>query len=152
MSDIKVVIERVYLPTETLGSWYINGEMICKTMELPWKENQNNISCIPEDTYLVTKEPPIPKDDPNTPEDESLGRKARSYWHFRLHNVPKRKGILVHLITYVSGLLGCIGVGMKFADFNKDGVPDIENSSKALELLVSLLPDTFYLTIRKKEV
>jgi hypothetical protein len=37
---MKVSIERVYLPTETLGSWYIDGVMVTKTMELPWKENQ----------------------------------------------------------------------------------------------------------------
>jgi hypothetical protein len=140
----KVIIERVYLPTETLGSLYYKESMLCKTMELPWKNNQRSISCIPEGDYIVTKEPPISANDPS-------GRKERPYWHFRIHNVPGRSGVLIHKISYVSGLLGCIGVGKEFKDLNNDGVPDIIRSGEALQELVNILPDKFTLTIKKKE-
>lgn len=144
-------IKRVYLQAETLGSWYNNrGLLICKTLELPWKDNQRSISAIPEGRYYVTKEKPIPKDDPNTPIDESGGRKPRDYGHFRLHDVPGRSGILVHRISYVSGLQGCLGVGGRFADLNKDGVPDMADSGAKLEYMYQNLPDEFYLNIAEK--
>ena len=39
----RYIIERVYLPTETLGSWYDDlRNMVCKTMELPWRNNQRD--------------------------------------------------------------------------------------------------------------
>lgn len=143
-------IKRVELPDQTLGSWFFNDVALCKTMELPNKENKNNISCIPYGDYVCTKEPPIPEDDPNTPVDESGGRKPRKYWHFRLHDVPGRKGILVHLITFVKDLRGCIGVGLEFVDFNSDDVYDMAQSTKALQKLVDTMPDKFILRIEKK--
>lgn len=146
----EVILKRVYLQTETLGSLYFNGELVSKTLELPWKDNIRSFSCIPEGTYIVTKEKPIPKDDPSTPLDESGGRKPRDYWHFRLHDVPKRSGILIHKITYVKDLQGCIGVGKEFKDLNSDGVPDIIRSGEALNELIQLLPDKFKLTISPK--
>ena len=138
-----IEVKRVYLPTETLGSLFMDGVMLCKTMELPWKDNKRGISCIPEGSYEVTKEQPISVNDPQ-------GRKKREYWHFRIHNVPGRSGVLIHKITYVKDLQGCIGVGMDFKDFNKDGVPDMADSTKALQKLVDTLPDKFTLTITKK--
>jgi len=134
------------LPTETLGSWWnsLGSEVVCKTMELPWKNNNHNISCIPEGLYIVTKRAPIPENDP-------LGRRARDYWHFEIHNVKDRAGILVHRITYVKDLRGCIGVGSRFKDFNKDGVPDMEESGKKLQWMVDNLPDKFELLITKKD-
>jgi len=138
-----IEVKRVYLPTHTLGSLYKDGVMLCKTMELKWLGNRRGISCIPEGEYETTKEPPIPANDPQ-------GRKERPYWHFRLHNVPGRSGILIHKITYVKDLQGCLGVGQEFKDFNKDGVLDMAGSTLALEKLVKELPDKFYLKISKK--
>lgn len=138
-----VEVVRVYLPGGTLGSLYLDGKLLCKTMELRWQGNRKGISCIPEGSYLTTKEPPIPANDPQ-------GRKERPYWHFRIHDVPGRSGILIHKITYVKDLQGCIGVGQDFRDFNKDGVLDMAGSTLALEKLVKELPDKFTLTIRKK--
>jgi hypothetical protein len=130
------IIERVYLETETLGSWYVDGDMICKTMELPWKGNQKGISCIPEGAYDVIREA------------ESAHHK---YPHFRVLNVTGRDGILVHKITFVSGLRGCIGVG-EFKDLNGDQVPDMVNSGLNLQKLYDMLPDKFKLIIRKKKI
>jgi hypothetical protein len=130
-----VVIERVDLPTETLGSWYVNGKLICKTMELPWKNNEHNVSCIPEGIYDCVKEATSNNHD---------------YPHFRILNVPDRDGILVHKISFVSGLKGCVGVG-EFKDLNGDQVPDIINSGINLQKLYDMLPNKFKLIIRKKK-
>jgi len=153
-------IERVYLPTETLGSWYSSSmELICKTMELPWRNNhrddpntkENEASCIANGIYIVEKMPPK--------EDRPYG-----YFRFRaiagrgVHPTIKDKlgklmsTILVHRITYVKDLLGCIGVGSRFHDFNKDGVPDIADSSKKLQWMYENLPDVFELEIVNKAV
>lgn len=134
---MRVIIERVELPTEVLGSMYIEEGMkfLCKTMELPNRNNARSISCIPYGTYKVIKQPP---------------KADRPYPYFRLPSVPGRSGILIHRISYVSGLKGCIGVGMEFKDLNNDEVPDIIRSGEALQMLIDTLPDTFELVIRKK--
>lgn len=132
---MKLTLERVYLETETLGSIYADGIIVCKTMELPWKDNAHNISCIPEGTYTVKKE---------------AYTEHHPYPHFRVMNVPDRNGILLHKITYVKDLLGCIGIGGAFKDLNKDGVPDMVDSSLALNKFYSFAPDEFELEIKKK--
>lgn len=147
MNDKEYIIERVKLPTETLGSMYDSEtrDVICKTMELPWRNNASSndpllASCIPPGLYIVHKQPPKP---------------GRDYGYFRLEFVPgrhvnpatKMSHILIHRITYVSGLLGCIGVGSRFRDFNLDGIPDMEESGKKLQWMYDNLPDKFQLRI-----
>lgn len=128
-------LERVYLPTETLGSLYEGPVRLCKTMELPWKDNAHNISCIPEGSYMVIREAFTEK---------------HPYPHFRVMDVPNRNGILLHRITYVKDLRGCIGIGTAFGDLNKDGIPDIVGSGVALQALYDMCPDVLTLTIVKK--
>lgn len=129
-------LERVYLETETLGSLYgPDGTLLAKTMELPWKENQRSISCIPEGNYDMIKQPP---------------KEGRPYSYFRLPNVPGRTGILMHRITYVKDLKGCIGIGSRFMDIDKNGIPDMVESGVKLQWLVDNLPDKFELLITKK--
>jgi len=132
---MKIELLRTYLPTETLGSFMVDGVCMWKSMELPDKKNAHNISCIPEGTYKVVKE---------------LSSNGHQYPHFRILNVPDRNGILIHKITYVKDLRGCIGVGKAFSDLNKDGVPDIIQSTIALQELYELMPERFDLIIRKK--
>lgn len=143
------IIKRVRLASSCPGSWYDEaGNLVCKTLELPDRNNQrdnvhtpeNEASCINIGTYLVTKEEPIPANDP-------LGRKERSYGHFRLHGVPGRQGILVHKITYVKDLLGCIGVGGRHVDLNADGIPDVVESGKKLQWMYDNFPKKFYVKI-----
>lgn len=130
-------LERVYLETETLGSIYSPlGFMIAKTMELPWRDNNRSISCIPEGLYRVIYQPPKP---------------GRAYEYFRLPNVSGRSGILIHRITYVKDLKGCIGVGSRFRDFNNDGVPDMEESGKKLQWMIENMPREYDLLITKKQ-
>ncbi len=130
------LLERVYLPTETLGSIYgPHGGLVAKTMELPWLQNRRAVSCIPEDEYLVIYQPPKP---------------GREYEYFRLPDVKDRSGILIHRITFVKDLKGCIGVGGKHVDLNKDGVPDMIESSKTLQEMIDTMPKEFRLLIEKK--
>ena len=142
-------LERVYLLTETLGSWYSpEMDLICKTMELPNRGNKVSADpmlagCILEGIYLFVWQPPT---------------QERPYPYFRCVHAPGRNwspdtrmsSILVHPITFVKDLLGCIGVGSRFEDLNNDGVPDIVESKKKLKWMTDNLPRAFELEIRKK--
>ena len=44
-------LTRVYKSGGTNGTLTFNGHFVCFTLELPWKENKKNISCIPEGKY-----------------------------------------------------------------------------------------------------
>ncbi len=134
---MKVTLERVYLETETLGSIYVDGVLMCKCMELPWKDNKRGVSCIREGIHRVLRESWSPK---------------HEYPHFRLPDVEGRTGILIHKITYVSGLRGCIGAGEAFKDLNGDQVPDIIGSTIALEKFYAAMPDQFEMEIKKKPI
>ena len=144
------LLDRVYLPDRTLGSLYSpQGGILAKILELPWLDNKRSISCIPEGTYEVTKQPPIPADDPNTEEDESGGRHPCPYSHFRFTKVPGRSGILIHRGTDITHSQGCLLVGSRFKDYNT-ATPGLAESGVKLQWLVDNMPDAFRLLIEKK--
>jgi hypothetical protein len=130
------VIERVYLPDRTLGSFYWNGVVVAKTLELPWKENRRSVSCIPEGIYDVIKQPP---------------KADRPYPYFRLPKVEGRTGILIHRGTEPAHSKGCILAASRFRNINTSK-PSLEESSKKLQWMIDNFPDEFMLVIRAKSV
>ena len=70
----------------------------CLTIELPWKDNRHNESCIPKGEYQC----------------------KRIFWEkhqeevFQVMNVPNREGILIHKANFTTDILGCIGIGERF--------------------------------------
>lgn len=100
------------------------------TLELPYKNNDKKISCIPIGKYTVVKR---------------VSPKFGECFH--VLNVPNRDWILIHQGNYHSQILGCILVGTSTADINKDGFIDVLNSKKEIKNLLKLLPDKFELTI-----
>lgn len=127
-------IQRVYLPDRTLGSFYRDDEVIARTLELPWLDNERSVSCIPENEYEVIKQPP---------------KESRPYAYFRLPFVDGRSGILIHRGLNPTHSKGCILVASRFINTNTD-FPTLEESGKKLEWLIKNLPDKFLLKIRKK--
>ena len=118
-----------YLFNETLGEGQV-GDFKFVTLELPWKNNQRRISCIPPGTYKGVK------------------RTSPKYGlHVHILDVPGRDLILMHNANYVTQLEGCIAVGEEIRDINADGTLDVTNSVKTLKKLVSLLPDSFTIII-----
>ena len=85
-------LSRTYFPNGTNGKLESDGKFICYTIELPWKENETKVSCIPEGEYVIRK------------------RYSRKYkWHLEVMDVPSRKGILLHPANNAqSELKGCI--------------------------------------------
>ena len=85
--NMKAIISRSYQANETLGTLMcMDGERPvhrCKTLELPWYNNMNNFSCIPEGTYEVIK-----------------WKSPKHGDCFKVLNVKDRSDILIHKGNY----------------------------------------------------
>lgn len=102
----------------------------CRTLELPDKDNQNRISCIPNGEYEVIKR-----------------NSAKYGWHFHILSVLNRTLILIHNANYVRQLKGCIAVGLSHTDIDGDGLRDVTRSKSTMKDLNRILPDKFQLKI-----
>lgn len=134
---MEILIKRTYKTNATYGEGQVIDEnhvvqFDFKTLELPDKDNQRMVSCIPEGTYMVHKCKPTAK---------------RKYEYFHVTEVPGRDSILFHPGNYTHQILGCILPGEEHKDLDKDGLPDITNTTATLKILTTLLPDKFKLTI-----
>jgi hypothetical protein len=120
--------------TQTLGRLFMfNGldiEFECATLELPFKNNARNISCILPGRYKVSP------------------RNSQKYGdHFLVENTMLRDFILIHEANYYTDLKGCIGVGADFIDINKDGELDITSSRATKKKLLEIAPAGFEIII-----
>lgn len=140
---MRLLISRTYNKEETLGYGVVlDGATKLfefKTLELPlfvvpMKINSPRINCIPEGTYIVSKI--------YSPSKGNC---------FSVHDVPNRTNILIHKGNYAFvrkvDTAGCILVGSKFADINKDGIIDIAESTITLTTLLKIMPNEFDLII-----
>ena len=121
---------------------YTNGReeiFSCVTLELPWLDNQRNVSCIPEGIYTTSRH-----------QSPNFGL------CFHVQDVPGRSHILIHAGNYVGSInpktgtpdtRGCILPGKAFADIDGDGVVDVTSSGPTMRRLLDLLPDVFELEI-----
>ncbi|ARN70619.1 hypothetical protein BST91_02630 [Nonlabens tegetincola] len=50
---MNLILKRSYFERGTNGALFLNGHLVCFMIELPWRENQRNISCIPEGCFEV---------------------------------------------------------------------------------------------------
>lgn len=83
---------RTGLPNGTNGILLFDGTELCRTVELPWKNNQPRVSCIPVGTYRLRKR-----------------FTERFSHHFEVMDVPDRKYILFHAANDAGReLRGCI--------------------------------------------
>lgn len=114
---------------QTIGKLYLlrdDGSVIndWHSLELPWLDNQRNISCIPKGIYKAKK--------------HVSPRFSNSLW---IQDVPNRSEILIHLANYFNDLRGCIAIGVGLKDLNKDGHIDLFQSRKAINVLMLHLKD-----------
>lgn len=115
-----VLVRRNYEERQTLGTLLLLDEsklvFSCRTLELAWLNNQQNISCIPAGRYpLVWEHSPAFN---------------RSLWE--LKQVPNRAEIKFHVANYHRELNGCIGVGDLHIHLDGDGFRDLRNSGNTL--------------------
>lgn len=100
------------------------------TLELPYRNNQRQISSIDLGKYRVRKR-----------FSEKYGN------HFELISVKNRDKILIHVANFVRELKGCIAVGSAHKDIDNDGTKDLINSRKTLNKLNAIMPYEFELII-----
>ena len=112
-----LIIRDTFSEESTMGELFLNGERMCDTLENPWKDNQRNISCIPEGEYKVRLR-------------VARESASRNYLHLLVQDVPNRKWILFHRGNTAKDTSGCILVG--FA--SKQGF--VSNSTFAMDLLM----------------
>lgn len=177
---MKAVISRRYLNNETLGTLVLfRGEELLATfrvLELPWRDNLTNVSCIPEGTYDCEKvvSPThglciLVKD---VPSRSSIlihaGNFAASSESLKGPNektisVLKIVRLLISILLLVRrwwrgrrkrrltasqiDTRGCILIGKRFSDINSDGNLDVAESRAALELLLKIVPNNFKIVI-----
>ena len=112
---------------QTLGALiaYCGTDMIfnCKTLELPWRSNQRNVSRIPSGVYVVRKR-----------YSDTYG----NHWH--ITDVYKRDLILIHNGNFHYSTEGCVCVGKDHIDINNDGYKDVTNSKKTMRALNNAIP------------
>ena len=93
-----------------------------KTLELPWRDNKRQISCISKGVYRVTPR-----------RSDAKGE------HFWIHDVLDRDMILIHVGNFVKDTQGCVLLGSDWGDINGDGQRDLTGSRFAMEKLVSIV-------------
>lgn len=87
-------LHRSYYAGGTNGVLTVNADPVplCFTIELPWRENRKNKSCIPAGTYQL-----------------KLRYSPKFKWHLHVQHVPGRTLILFHPANHaILELQGCI--------------------------------------------
>lgn len=108
------------------------GLFRCFTLELPWEENNRNVSCIPAGEYEASHY--------ESPNHGPV---------ILLHDVPNRSFIEIHAGNYTRDVLGCILVGDSIKYIDKDSIMDVTNSVQTLRKLIARLPVNFTINITR---
>lgn len=108
------------------GVLMLEDKTLCDTLELPWRDNRQSVSCIPPGVYRC-----IPHD----------SAKFAKVWE--VTGVSARREILIHAGNTVADTHGCILVGL---GVSPDG---ITQSQAALTMLREVLPSEFNLIVKE---
>lgn len=108
---------------QSLGICYVDSTYVGQSLERGWKDNKNNISCIPEGTYKLVL--------------EYSNRFKKDLWEIK--GVPNRAECKFHSANYGFQLNGCIALGEKRVDMNKDGYLDVTSSVLTMNKFHKLL-------------
>lgn len=129
-----VTLKRIYQDDCTLGSLEAfdkSRKFRCFTLELPYKNNASNVSCIPPGRYQCNKV-----------ESPKFGM------CIAVEGVNGRSFIRIHKGNYTRQIEGCILPGRTIADIDGDGIPDVTSSGETMDKLMAFLPDRFELDIK----
>lgn len=110
-------LHRSYYAEGTNGVLTVNTDPVplCFTIELPWRDNRKNLSCIPAGTYVL-----------------KLRYSPKFKWHLHVQKVPGRTLILFHPANHaILELQGCIAPVSTLTGAGKG-----EGSREAFQLLM----------------
>jgi hypothetical protein len=116
-----LITYRQYFKNYTASDAWCNGELLCRFLELPWKDNKTDISCIPEGRYTCYYD-----------------RNINKYW---VTGVQGRNYIQIHRGNTVNDIKGCLCAVTKIMF----GVGYL--SIKAFNRLHNIMGDRFELII-----
>lgn len=111
-----------YTGEGTFGVLKLNSIPFAVTLELPWKNNEPFVSCIPEGSYNCHRY--TSEKWPNT---------------FQVSNVSGRTYILFHRANTIADLQGCIGIAEEFGVLRSK--PAILSSGRGFNEFLELTKD-----------
>lgn len=116
----------------TFGVLKIDRECFCVTLELPWRDNQKNISAIPARSYSCQR---------------IISPKFGET--FEVLRVPDRSKVLLHAGNVDDDTHGCILLGQYFGKLRENRA--VLNSGNTFRQFMSAMAglDTFFLRISK---
>lgn len=118
----RLVLERQEFTNESIiGSFYIDGEFVCYSLERPWIDNVPNISCVPEGVYELVYHKYKNRTD-------TFALKGGTVSHYP-NDEFARNLILIHPANYPHELQGCIATGK---DKDTDRMIDSGDAFKVL--------------------
>lgn len=130
----RFVLQRLdYTDRATFGQLFDeDGKQVCVTLELPWKYNAKDESCIPTGTYrgFLRKSP------------------KRGYLLYELLAVPGRTHIEIHIGNTTADSKGCVLVGMRFGELN--GVKAVLDSRPAFAAWMAVTRRAEFITLDVK--
>jgi len=132
----KAVLTRVnYSKEQTTGflQFFDENDILiftCMTLELPWRDNMQGISCIPSGEYTCERL-----------QSPKLGV------CYDVKKVEGRSYILVHRGNFHHQIAGCILVGKFLKDINNDKILDVAHSVETVSIINSFVGRTFKLKI-----
>jgi len=130
-----LTLSRTYFPDGTNGKLEAEGKFICNTIELPWKENQPKVSCIPEGEYFIKKR-----------------YSSKFKWHMEIVDVPNRSLILFHPANNaMQELLGCIAPVTKLSGSGL-GLMSRKAFTKMKDLVYFILDENQIVTLIVKSI
>ena len=112
-----LIIRDEFTDKSTIGKLFLDGELFCYTLELPYRDNQRSISCIPAGEYKVRM---------RTAKESA----TRDYLHLLIEDVKDRTYILFHRGNTAKDTRGCVLVGQSRQQ-NR-----VNNSTLAMDLLM----------------
>lgn len=133
MNPKKVQLFRTFQnDKQTLGVWVVTGmgvEFVARTLELPDKQNANNVSRILAGKYIC-----------KYTKSESFSKaKGAPVYTYEITHVPGRAGVRIHSANFYSQLRGCVSMGDAHKDINSDQEPDVIHSGDTITKFQQLM-------------
>ena len=96
----EIWINRVYAHSGSIiGVLYANDDQVCYSLELPWKDNQSNVSCVPVGTYAG-----------------KIRTDGTKGWRIELESVPNRTYVELHVGNFPGEIQGCVLLGLEWTE------------------------------------
>lgn len=137
-----IVLERFrYGDDGTFGQMYFPDGTMFYTVEQPWRNNEQNRSCIPEGDYEL--------DMRRSPVVQRITR-GRYEEGWEVTEVPDRSYIMVHPGNWPWNFQGCIGVGEEYGLIS--GAYGVRHSQRAFVRFMEVMEtsNSWWLVVREK--